>query len=147
MDFVEGLPKSQGKSVIFVVVDKLSKYGHFIPLAPFFTTTTAAKVHMKQVYKLHGLPQTIVSDRDPVFLSKLWTKLFTVQGDELYHSTAYHPQVNEQIKEVNRCIETYLNENAERINNLINYNMRCIETFSIAEYFKKRKDKLQHEMY
>ena len=69
MDFIEGLPKSEGKEVIFVVVDRFSKYAYFMALIHPFSASSVAKVFMDNVYKLHGFPATIVSDRDPVFLS------------------------------------------------------------------------------
>jgi hypothetical protein len=72
MDFIEGLPLSQGKSVIFVVVDRLTKYGHFLALAYPFTALTVANLFFEQIFRLHGLPQTIVSDRDKVFTSSFW---------------------------------------------------------------------------
>lgn len=60
------------------------------------------------VFKLHGLPHAIISDRDPVFLSTFWTELFTLQGVDLKYSIAYHPQSDRQTEVVNKCIETYL---------------------------------------
>ena len=64
MDFIEGLPKSKEFSVIMVIVDLLSKYAYFLPLAHPYTTMTMAQLFLDQVYKLHGLPQSIVYDRD-----------------------------------------------------------------------------------
>jgi len=91
MDFIEGLPNSKGKNVVLVVVDRFSKYAHFIALSHPYTTTTVAYAFMNNIYKLHGLPASIVSDRDPVFLSRFWKDLFTYQRVQLLHSTTYHP--------------------------------------------------------
>ncbi|GKB65752.1 retrotransposable element Tf2 [Tanacetum coccineum] len=76
MDFIDSLPKSQGKTVIFVVVDMLSKYDHFIPLSHPYIATDVAQVFLDNIYKLHGLPNTIASDRDKVLLSTFWKELF-----------------------------------------------------------------------
>jgi hypothetical protein len=69
MDFIEGLPKSEGNEVIFVVVDRFSKYAHLMALAHPYFAITVAKVFMENVYKLHEMLATIVSDRDNIFLS------------------------------------------------------------------------------
>ena len=69
MDFIEGLLNSNGHSVIMVVVDRLSKYAHFIHLKHSYTTVTIAKVFVSNVVRLHGIPTSIVSDRDKVFTS------------------------------------------------------------------------------
>jgi hypothetical protein len=92
MDFVEGLPKSQGYNVILVVVDRLTKYAHFIAIKHPYTAATVAKLFMENVVKIHGLPQSIVSDRDSVFLSAFWKQLFEVYKVDLKFSTTYHPQ-------------------------------------------------------
>ena len=72
MDFITGLPKSGNKSIIMVFVDRLSKYANFCTLKHSFTTSTVAKIFKDQVFKLHGMPHSIVSDRDPTFTSNFW---------------------------------------------------------------------------
>jgi hypothetical protein len=91
LDFIEGLPTSDHYNAILVVIDKFSKYGHFIPLHHPFTATQIAKLFLDHVYKLHGLPQTIISNRDPVFTSNVWQQLFKLTDTKLLMSSAYHP--------------------------------------------------------
>ena len=83
MDFIEGLPKSGGKSTIMVVVDRLTKYGHFMLLPHPYSAKMVAQVFIDHVYKLHGLPNTITSDRDSVFTSSFWKEFFKLQGAAL----------------------------------------------------------------
>lgn len=108
MDFITHLPQSAGKTVIMVVVDRLSKYSHFTALAKGFTAEKVAKAFSKTVVKLHGMPTSIISDRDPVFMNKFWGDLFRLQGTQLATSSAYHPQTDGQTEVVNRCLEDYL---------------------------------------
>ena len=67
-----------------------------------------AQQFLENVYKLHRLPSSIVSDRDPIFMTNFWKELLRVLEVNLKHSSSYHPQTNSQTKEVNRCLETYL---------------------------------------
>ena len=108
LDFIEGLPKSGTFNVILVVIDKFSKYGHFLPLAHPYTALQVAQVYFSNVYKLHGLPQAIISDRDPVFTSTLWKELFSLSDTKLLMSSSYHPQTDGQTKRLNQCLEAFL---------------------------------------
>jgi len=94
MDFIEGLPKSFGKDVILVVVDRFSKYAHFAALSHPFTAADVAQVYLNNVFTLHGWLESIVRDRDKVFSSEFWQALFSVQGTNLLMSTSYHPQTD-----------------------------------------------------
>ena len=91
MDFIERLPNSRGVIVIMVVVDRLSKYAHFLTLSHPYTALTVAQLFMDNIYKLHGLPNNIVSDRDKIFFSHFWNELFKLLGTQLKLSTSYHP--------------------------------------------------------
>lgn len=108
MDFIEGLPKSQRKTTIFVVVDRLTKYAHFMPLSHPCTAKDVAQLFLDNIYKLHGVPATIVFDRDAVFTSTFWQEFFKLQGSQLCLSTAYHPHSDGQTEIVNKCIEIFL---------------------------------------
>lgn len=87
MDFIEGLPLSKGQNVIFVVVDRLTKYAHFMTLSHPYSALTVAQVFLDHVYKLHGMSDSIVSDRDKVFISQFWQDLLQEVG---YTTTPIH---------------------------------------------------------
>lgn len=108
LDFIEGLPNSESYSVIMVVVDRLSKYAHFIPISHPYTASKIAQVFLANIFKLHGLPNSIVTDRDPTFTSTFWKELFKLQGTTLKFSSAYHPQTDGQTEIVNKMVEQYL---------------------------------------
>jgi hypothetical protein len=108
LDFVEALPRVHGKTVILSVVDRFSKYAHFIPLAHPYTAESVAQAFFTDIVRLHGIPQSIVSDRDPVFTSAFWRELMRLMGTKLLMSSAFHPQTDGQTEAANRVIIMYL---------------------------------------
>jgi hypothetical protein len=108
MDFIEGFPCVGGKSIVLTVVDRFSKYAHFIPLGHPYTTVFITKVFFDNIVKLHGIPCSIVSDRDPVFTSTFWTELFHLSGIQLRMNTAFHPQTDGQSEVTNKILGVYL---------------------------------------
>ncbi|MCO5609185.1 hypothetical protein L7F22_063408 [Adiantum nelumboides] len=110
MDFVIGLPKTTGNyDSIFVIVDKLTKVAHLIPVKQTATATVdIAQVFVKEIVRLHGIPARIISDRDAKFTSKFWQAMFQSLGTQLNLSIAYHPETNGQTKRVNQVIEDML---------------------------------------
>jgi hypothetical protein len=107
MDFIEGLSKVGGKSVILTVVDRFSKYAHFIALGHLYIAASVARAFF-DVVRLHGFPSSIVSDRDPVFTGHVWRDLFRLAGVKLRLSTAFYPQTDGQSEVVNKVIAMYL---------------------------------------
>jgi hypothetical protein len=108
MDFIMGLPKSRGKIVIMVVVDRLTKYAHFCAQSHPFNASTVTSAFMETVQKLHGTPNIIIGDKDPIFTGNFWIELFSCLGTQLDHSSSYHPQSDGKTEIVNKCLEGYL---------------------------------------
>jgi hypothetical protein len=108
LDFIEALPNVHGKTVILSVVDRFSKYCHFIPLSHPYTAESVAEAFFTDIVRLHGVPRSIVSDRDPVFTSTFWRGLMRLMGTKLLMSSAFHPQTDGQSKAANRVIVMYL---------------------------------------
>ena len=108
MDFIIGLPKYLGKDCIYVVVDILTKFSHFFVVTSSFSAAQVADNFFKEIFRLHGLPKSIVSDRDGRFMSAFWKEIFILVGTQLTPSTSYHHQNDGQIERVNRWLEGYL---------------------------------------
>lgn len=109
MDFVIGLPRTQaGYDSIWVIVDRLTKSTHFIPVKTTFNTLKLAKIFIKEIVRLHGVPTSIVSDRDPKFTSQFWKAFHRAFGTCLNLSTAYHPQTDGQTERTIQTLEDML---------------------------------------
>ncbi|XP_073153876.1 uncharacterized protein [Henckelia pumila] len=109
MDFVVGLPRSnRGSTAIWVIVDRLTKSAHFLPVRTTFTMTQFAELYIKEIVRLHGIPVSIVSDRDSRFTSAFWKSLHTALGTKLLFSTAFHPQTDGQSERVIQTLEDFL---------------------------------------
>ncbi|KAE9164551.1 hypothetical protein PF005_g29984 [Phytophthora fragariae] len=109
MDFIFGLPRdAEGRTGVLVFVDRFSKMVHLAPVAAEVTADESAELFLDLVFRHHGLPESIVSDRDPRFTSAFWTRLFALLGTRLLMSTAAHPETDGQTERVNRVLEDVL---------------------------------------
>ena len=109
MDFIVGLPRtSTGYNSIWVIVDRLTKIAHFLPVRDKYQAEQYAKLYLDRIFSLHGAPKTIVSDRGSLFISKFWKSLHESLGTKLIRSSAYHSQTDGQTERVNQILEDML---------------------------------------
>ena len=108
MDFIEGLHMYNGKEKKIVVIERLTKYAHFIRMKKSYSTKEIVEIFCNNIYKLHGFPKVIVSDRDAKFKGKFWMDFFKHIGTYFNISFTYHPQTYSQTKIVNTWLEAYL---------------------------------------
>jgi hypothetical protein len=108
MDFIEVLPQSANANCILVVIDKFTRYAHFVPLSHPYIASSVAVTFMSSVYKLHGLQTAIVSYRNPVLTSKFWQHLFKLSGTCMHTNFSYHPQSDGQTERVSQCLEMFM---------------------------------------
>jgi hypothetical protein len=108
VDFIEALPCVRGKSVILTVVDRFNKYCHFIALAHPYIAESVAHAFFSDIVRLHGMPQSNVSDRDPIFTSTFWSELMRLTGIRQHMFSAFHLQSDGQTETANRVIGMYL---------------------------------------
>ena len=109
MDFVSALPRTpSGYEVVWVIVDRLTKSAHFIPLRVGCPLAKMADIYVKEIVRLHGVPKEITSDRDPRFVSRFWRSLHKALGTKLQFSTAFHPQTDGQSERTIQILEDML---------------------------------------
>jgi hypothetical protein len=109
MDIIVGLPRTQeGNDSIWVIVERLTKVAHFLPVKTNYNVSRLAELYVDNILKLHGAPRSIVSDRGPQFTAQFWKSLHASMGTELNYSTAFHPQTDGQTERVNQALEDLL---------------------------------------
>jgi hypothetical protein len=109
MNFIVGLPRTtKGFDSIWVIIDRLTKIAHFVPIKTTHPVAVYAQLYIARILSLHGVPNIIVSDRGPQFVSKFWEELHKSLGTKLLHSSTYHPETSGQIERVNQIPEDML---------------------------------------
>jgi hypothetical protein len=109
MDFIMGLPRtSRGYNSIWVIMDRLTKSAHFIPVATTYRVRQYAELYISHIVRYHGIPKTTISDRGSIFVAHFLEQLHECLGTHLIRSSAYHPQTDEQMERVNQIIEDML---------------------------------------
>jgi transposase InsO family protein len=108
MDFITGLPWSDGFNSVWVVVDRLSKMRHFVPCRDTCTAEELATLFLDNIYRFHGLPKSVISDRGPQFIAAFWKAICIRLGIDRRLSTAYHPETDGQTERMNAVLEQFL---------------------------------------
>uniref|UniRef100_A0A8C7HG43 Gypsy retrotransposon integrase-like protein 1 n=1 Tax=Oncorhynchus kisutch TaxID=8019 RepID=A0A8C7HG43_ONCKI len=108
LDFVTGLPPSVGNTVILTIVDRFSKFAHFVPLSKLPSATETSEILVSEVFRVHGLPSDIVSDRGPQFTSAVWRSFCLAIGATVSLTSGFHPQSNGQAERANQKMESTL---------------------------------------
>jgi hypothetical protein len=128
MDFITTLPSSKGYTSIWVIIDRFTKMAHFIPIKKGMKNKELFMLFLKEVWRLHGLPSSIISDRDSRFTAKEWDSLMEHLDVKLKMSTAFHPETDGQTERLNQVIEAYLRA-------FVNYEQdNWSELLPLAEY-------------
>jgi len=129
MDFIVGLPNtSQHHDSIWVIVDRLTKTAHFIPVHTEYRAKKYAELYIDRIVCLHGVPKTIISDRGSQFVARFWEQLQEALGTKLIRSSAYHPQTDGQTERVNQILEDMLRAC------VIHYDKNWDKCLSLAEF-------------
>ena len=108
VDFIVNLPPSNTFDCICVIVDRFSKMAYFVPYKMTITSEDTAKLFIDNIYRYHGLPDDIISDRGFQFVSKFWQSLFKILQVEIKLSSAFHPQIDGQTEWINQVLKQYL---------------------------------------
>jgi transposase InsO family protein len=129
MDFIVGLPNtSQRRDSIWVIVDRLTKTAHFLPMHTTYNTKKYAEIYIDQIVHLHGVPKTIISGRGAQFIARFWEQLQCALGTKLIRSSAYHPQTDGQTERVNQILEDMLSTC------VLQYDKNWDKCLSLAEF-------------
>ncbi|WVZ64657.1 hypothetical protein U9M48_014151 [Paspalum notatum var. saurae] len=128
MDFIVGLPRTQkGYDSIWVIIDRLTKSAHFLPVKTHYTAATYAEIYISRIVSLHGVPQTITSDRGSLFVSFLGA-IANCPWNQIDSESAYHPQTSDQVQRVNQILEDMLRACA------LTYSTKWDECLPLAEF-------------
>jgi len=129
MDFIVGLPStSKGYDSIWVIVDRLTKSAHFLPVKTRYSSHQHAEIYMARIVSLHGVPKMIISDRGSQFIARFWKQLQASLGAQFIRRSAYHPQTDGQTEQINQILEDMLRACA------LSYSKKWDECLPLAEF-------------